>query len=140
MSGLGEVGRAERVREGRSPDALHRTLLRFNQRRLRPAFPSESWQADVESELRARLLEGEFVEAQRARVATRAAEAPTDADGFVAWFEALKTTGPGQHDPLFPWLATEASLEQPRWSTRACSAWATACPCAATTRCTPRWT
>ena len=115
MSGLGEVGRAERVMEGRSPDALHRTLLRFNQRRLRPAFPSESWQADVESELRARLLEGEFVEGERAQVAARAAEAPTDADAFVAWFEQLKESGPGQHDPLFPWLATEATLEQLTW-------------------------
>ena len=115
MSGLGEVGRAERVMEGRSPDALHRTLLRFNQRRLRPAFPSESWQADVESELRARLLEGEFVERERAQVAARAAEAPCDPDAFVAWFEDLKDTGPGQHDPLFPWLATEASLAELRW-------------------------
>jgi Iron-containing redox enzyme len=115
MSGLGELGRAERRMEGRSPDALHRTLLRFNQLRLRPDFPSETWQADVESELRARLLEGEFVEKERARVATRAAEAPSDPDGFIAWFEDLKQMGPGQHDPLFPWLATEASLEQLRW-------------------------
>ncbi len=27
----------------------------------------------------------------------------------------LKGTGPGQGDPLFPWLATEASLEQMTW-------------------------
>ena len=115
MSGLGEVGRAERTMEGRSPEGLHRTLLHFNQLRLRPALPTEGWRADVEQELRARLLEGEFVEAERARVAARAAEAPTDPDAFVAWFERLKDSGPGQHDPLFPWLATEARLEQLRW-------------------------
>jgi len=71
MSGLGEVGRAERTMEGRSPEGLHRTLLHFNQLRLRPALPTEGWRADVEQELRARLLEGEFVEA-----ATRARPRP----------------------------------------------------------------
>nr|AYM52787.1 hypothetical protein [Simulacricoccus ruber] len=115
MSGLGEVGTLERAKEGRSPEALHRTLLRFNQQRLRPAFPSGGWQADVESELRARLLEGEWVERERAAVAARAAEAPADVDGFIAWYEDLKSSGPGQHDPLFPWLATEASLAQMTW-------------------------
>ena len=115
MSGLGEVGRAERFSGERSPEALHRYLLRFNQHRLRPSFPSESWQADVEEELRGRLAEGEFVERARADVAARAATAPRDVDGFLAWFEDLKQTGPGQHDPLFPWLATEAGLEQLRW-------------------------
>jgi hypothetical protein len=27
----------------------------------------------------------------------------------------LRETGPGQGDPLFPWLATQASLEQMKW-------------------------
>ncbi len=45
----------------------------------------------------------------------RALEAPQSADGFVEWFEDLKNTGPGQGDPLFPWLAQEATLEQVRW-------------------------
>ncbi len=115
MSGLGEVGRAERTMEARSPEGLHRTLLRLNQLRLRPSLPSEGWQADVHEELHLRLLEGEFVEAERASVAAQAAAAPTTPDAFVAWFEGLKETGPGQHDPLFPWLATEASLAELRW-------------------------
>jgi hypothetical protein len=48
-------------------------------------------------------------------VADEAAEAPEDADGFIAWFEALKEKGPGQGDPLFPWIAEEANLEEMRW-------------------------
>ena len=31
------------------------------------------------------------------------------------WFEGLEATGPGQHDPLFDWLANDADLEQMRW-------------------------
>jgi hypothetical protein len=40
---------------------------------------------------------------------------PRDAEGFLAWFEALEKTGPGQHDPLFPWLAERASRAQMIW-------------------------
>lgn len=60
-------------------------------------------------------LEHGFIEELRAEIKDRAAEAPTDADGFIAWFEELKQVGPGQHDPLFPWLAAEASRDEIRW-------------------------
>jgi hypothetical protein len=60
-------------------------------------------------------LEGGFLEELRAEVVAEAARAPGDADGFVAWFEQLKQTGPGQSDPLFPWLAEEASKDELRW-------------------------
>jgi pyrroloquinoline quinone (PQQ) biosynthesis protein C len=43
------------------------------------------------------------------------ARAPDDPDGFVRWFEELRQSGPGQGDPLFPWLAQDASREQMRW-------------------------
>ena len=36
-------------------------------------------------------------------------------DAFIAWFEELRENGPGQGDPLFPWLATTATREQMRW-------------------------
>ena len=48
-------------------------------------------------------------------VAEEAAAAPTDVEGFIAWFEELKASGPGQYDALFPWLAEEANLDQLRW-------------------------
>ncbi len=63
-------------------------------------------------------LEGGFVEALRAEVAQQAAAAPTAPDEFIAWFEALEQTGPGQGDPLFPWIAEQASLEEMRWFLR----------------------
>jgi hypothetical protein len=90
-------------------------LLRFNRTRLRPALPYDDWEDDVALEARLRSLEGAFVERERCLVAERAAEAPEDPDAFVAWFESLKQTGPGQGDPLFPWLAREAPLEPFRW-------------------------
>jgi hypothetical protein len=40
---------------------------------------------------------------------------PTGANAFVGWFERLQHGGPGQDDPLFPWLAETASAEQMRW-------------------------
>ena len=61
------------------------------------------------------LDEGAWLERARAGVAERAAAAPRDPDGFVAWFEALEHTGPGQGDPLFPWLAETATMEEMRW-------------------------
>jgi hypothetical protein len=63
-------------------------------------------------------LEGGFIEGLRAEIAEEAAAAPTDVEGFIAWFEALQENGPGQGDPLFPWLAEEASLDELRWFLR----------------------
>src|SRR3546814_21150645 len=60
-------------------------------------------------------LEGEFMETLRSEVADEAALAPTEAGDFLAWFEGLRETGPGQGDPLFPWLASHASKEELRW-------------------------
>lgn len=62
-----------------------------------------------------RELESDFVERERAFVRHRALFAPRDPDAFVSWFEQLKQSGPGQGDPLFPWLASEASQRQMRW-------------------------
>ena len=94
---------------------LHLRLARDAQRRLRPSFPDDPVPRD-EAELRA--LEATFVEEQRAAVAVEAARAPADPEGFVAWFESLRQIGPGQGDPLFPFLADEATLEQMRWVLR----------------------
>ena len=96
-------------------DDVQRRLARWNRVRLSPGFPSDDWRAELDRDARMMRLEGEFLEQLRAEVAEEAARAPTDADGFVAWFEALEQTGPGQHDPLFPWLAEHASLEELRW-------------------------
>jgi hypothetical protein len=90
-------------------------LAAWNRDRVEPGFPSDDWEKTLERDTRMQRLEGQFLEALRAEVADRAAEAPENADGFIAWFEALQEGGPGQGDPLFPWLADQASLEELRW-------------------------
>ncbi len=96
-------------------DALHRRLARFNRDRMNPGLPTVDWREAILEHGRMLVEEGEYVEASRASVAARAAEAPTDADGFVAWVEALEHDGPGQNDPLFPWLAETATRDEMRW-------------------------
>jgi hypothetical protein len=96
-------------------DSFQRGLAHWNRERLMPAMPSDDWQRTLERDLRMTRLEGGFLEELRAEVIEEAAAVPTDPDGFVAWFEQLKHVGPGQGDPLFPWLATTATDHQLRW-------------------------
>ena len=89
-------------------------LARWNRARLEPRLPDENgtWFESHEAMLQ---LEAAFLAVLREQVRAVAGQVPTDANGFVAWFESLERDGPGQHDPLFPWLAKKASLEQMRW-------------------------
>ncbi|HET8613549.1 MAG TPA: iron-containing redox enzyme family protein [Sphingomonas sp.] len=96
-------------------DSFQRGLAHWNRERLRPGLGEADWRQTLERDMRMLRLEGAFLEELRGEIADRAAEAPTDADGFVAWFEELKQVGPGQGDPLFPWLAEEASRDELRW-------------------------
>ncbi len=96
-------------------DALHRELATRNRDRLAPRLPTEHWRAELDAEHALRRLEGEVIELERAEIGSHAATAPTDADAFIAWFEALKHAGPGQGDPLFPWLGATATADQMRW-------------------------
>lgn len=96
-------------------DRLQRALSRWNRERLAPQLPSSDWQAQLERDHRMLRLEGAFLEELRRDVVDQAANVATDADGFLAWFEELRNTGPGQGDALFPWLAEEASRDDIRW-------------------------
>ena len=96
-------------------DSFQQALARWNRARLAPAFPGDGWEKTHEQDQRMVRLEGGFVETLRADVAAEAQAAPEDPDGFIDWFEALQEKGPGQGDPLFPWIAEEATLEQMRW-------------------------
>lgn len=96
-------------------DSFQRGLAHWNRERLEPGFPSDDWQRRFERDVRMERLQGAFVEELRAEVADEAAAAPTDVDGFIVWFEGLQATGPGQGDPLFPWLAEHADRDQLRW-------------------------
>ena len=94
---------------------LHRELAHWNRQRLAPCQPHDQWEGEVQQDARMRLREGAWIEGLRADVAAQAAAAPSDVSGFVSWFEDLQTTGPGQNDPLFGWLARDAVLEDMRW-------------------------
>ncbi|MCW1432166.1 iron-containing redox enzyme family protein [Novosphingobium sp. JCM 18896] len=96
-------------------DSFQRGLAHWNRERLAPQFPHEASDLLFERDLRMRRLEAAFLEELRTVVSHEASSAPRDANDFIAWFEALKHTGHGQGDPLFPWLAKEASREQLRW-------------------------
>ncbi len=95
--------------------AFHRDLAHWNRRRLAVAMPAGAWREQLEEEHAWRQLEGAYIETSRAEVAAEAARAPREPEAFVAWFEGLKGSGPGENDPLFPWLAETADLEQMRW-------------------------
>ena len=99
-------------------ETAHLELAKLNQRRLSPRFPHPDWRDELEAEHALRQLEGALIERERTAILTRARTAPTDPDAFIEWFEELEATGPGQHDPLFTWLATTASVEQMRWFLR----------------------
>lgn len=99
----------------RSDLELQRRLAAFNTMRFAPALPTDDWRADLARFAEMAQVEGAFLEQERESVRARAAEAPTDAAGFSAWFEALKESGPGQNDILFPWLAHTATMEQMKW-------------------------
>lgn len=93
--------------------AIQQRLSRLNDARLRPRLNENALTLAEEMELRR--LETSFVATEREAIAERAATAPSDADEFLEWYEDLRATGPGQNDPLFPWLEEEASLEQLAW-------------------------
>lgn len=96
-------------------EALHKGLSHWNHRRLSPEAPTHAWRDQIDEERLMKRLEGEFVEAFRAHIQPLVADVPTDAESFVAWFEALKDHGPGQWDPLFDWLEGAASFDDLKW-------------------------
>ena len=99
-------------------DGVQQQLARWNRERLSPRLPAEDWRSSMERDQQMLALEAGFIQLLREGAREEAAQAPGDADGFVRWFEALKQNGPGQNDPLFPWLAERASLDQMRWYLR----------------------
>ena len=95
-------------------DEVQQRLAHWNNERLVPRLPDDEHdQPPFDFEMLQ--LEGEFLRTLRGEARTAADDLPSQSSGFVAWFEALKEVGPGQGDPLFPWLAEGASIEQMRW-------------------------
>jgi hypothetical protein len=100
-------------------ESLQRQLAAFNRTRLVPDWrDGGDLRARLRTEYAHRLLEADFLARERATVRERAAQAPQSPDAFVAWFQALEQEGPGQNDPLFPWLAEQAPISAMRWFLR----------------------
>ena len=98
-----------------NPSVFHQRLTRWNARRLKPGTPHDGWVRDACEDAELTLIEGAWVEQLRQEAAPWLGNLPQDPKRFVDWFEALKGSGPGENDPLFPWLAEEATLEEMRW-------------------------
>ena len=96
-------------------EQFQRELAHWNHQRLAPKFPDECWYGNHERDAKMQQRERQFLQTLRDTVSARAADAPTDADGFIGWFENLKLSGQGQNDPLFPWLAEDASRAELTW-------------------------
>jgi len=110
----GNIGVALRPHPNFDHD-LQARLAAWNHKRLNPQTPRGDWVRELARELDMRTIERRYLEDTRQEQAARAATAPRDPAAFVAWFEALKENGPGQNDPLFPWLAERATLDEMRW-------------------------
>lgn len=93
----------------------HLQLARFNARRLAPSVPVPDWREGLRRDLEFHALELEFIERDRAQVVAAARLAPEAPAAFAAWFAGLRETGPGQGDPLFPYLAEQATREEMNW-------------------------
>lgn len=93
----------------------HRLLAELNRGRLAPRLDGPNWRSELRADLRRRELEGEMIEDERRSLAPLLVDLPTGADDFMQWYEALRETGPGQNDPLFPWLSAHAGLAPMRW-------------------------
>lgn len=96
-------------------DATQRRLAHWNHERLAAGLPNDEWEQSLAHDAAMLRVQGALLERLRDNIRHVAADVPTDADAFVGWFERLQDSGPGQGDPLFPWLAETASAEEMRW-------------------------
>lgn len=96
-------------------NSFQRGIAQWNRDRLSPGFPQDLAPSRRERDARLHRLELAFLEHLRGEVECEAARVPGDPGGFVDWFEELRSTGPGQGDALFPWLAETASREEFCW-------------------------
>jgi pyrroloquinoline quinone (PQQ) biosynthesis protein C len=97
------------------PHEFHVALNAFNRNRLQPGTPVAHWETRLFIARAVAVAEGRFLELERRRIAPLAAKAPQEPGAFLAWYDELKQSGPGQYDPLFEFLATKATYEQMRW-------------------------
>jgi hypothetical protein len=115
IDGIGGWARHAHELQGPGFAIFQRELTRYNAARFRAELPEDAPDGALGREAAWARAEIDFVEGLRRAIAPLTANIPNEVDGFIAWFEALKQTGPGQGDPLFPFLAESASLAQMKW-------------------------
>ena len=97
-------------------DAMRqRALSRFNHDRLTPGLGEDADPQTLAARQQALEYEREFLGEARATIAPMLKDVPEEGQAFIDWFERLKHCGPGQDDPLFPWLAERANRDEMRW-------------------------
>jgi heme oxygenase-like protein len=101
--------------EGPGFGAFQSELTKFNALRFQPSVPDDRSVADLAQEAEIANAEIQLIDSLRVAIAPLTADVPVDADHFISWFEQLRENGPGQGDPLFPWLATTATIDQMKW-------------------------
>jgi hypothetical protein len=103
----------------RSPDRklepLHRRLAEFNRLRLKPSFDVVDWQQQLRQDTELRVLEGHFIEAERAQIEEAAKKVPTQPREFAGWLDSLRAASAAQSEPLFHWLAQHATSSDMSW-------------------------
>lgn len=97
------------------PEDEQRVLARYNRERLAPGLGERPDASALGRQAIALDIERSFVERARKEIAPALETVPTRTNPFIGWFERLQNNGPGQNDPLFPWLATKASYRQMCW-------------------------
>jgi hypothetical protein len=109
-----EIGYAGQL-EGPPFAKFQQELTRYNAHRFEAKLPEQTADNALHQHAVWAQAEIAFIESLRRAVAPASAHIPADVDRFIAWFEALKQSGPGQGDPLFPFLAETATLEEMKW-------------------------
>ncbi|MEO7161975.1 MAG: iron-containing redox enzyme family protein [Bdellovibrionia bacterium] len=96
----------------------HFELLMFNHKRFKPTSPNVRWRDEIENQVHSLMTEGELIEQDRHDIQPLMNQVPQEPKAFMEWFLELRNTGPGQGDPLFPWLAKSATLDQMKYFLR----------------------
>lgn len=92
-----------------------RLLSQFNRSRLMPGLGVPPTEGTLRHEQAMLSLENAFVGRVRLLIAPLIEAVPKEPGAFISWFENLRDSGPGQGDPLFPYLAEQGTLDQMRW-------------------------
>ena len=90
-------------------------MAEFNRLRLVPSLEIVDWQLQLRREAELRVVEGHFIEAERAAISAAAAMAPTEPYAMLEWLEQLRESEAERGRRLFGWLAESASHGAMSW-------------------------